>query len=172
MSTQVDQPDVEALRARLRQGEPVTATEWAAAEASARLAAEQQAAEAERAAQAAEAARQERIAALRTELPARLDDRPMEAARRKLEQAIRGWLTACAAYDTQWAEVRAALEQEALRGPLPADLAPTGDTGATLRLNGQEIRRARPQSGLRAAIWPVLVELYPRRSLSIDSPQD
>ena len=157
------------LEARLAAGQDVTPAELAEAEATERLARLRVEAATRAAVRRREAARRERIAAVRRELPARLDRKPMDRAQAKLAAAVDEYLRACVEFNEEQA---AAAEELRGLGELPPELAVDQPRYGSIEDGGTVYRPARPQTVIAGVVVEAIKRHYPRRTIRLDNPQD
>ncbi len=149
--------------------ETVTADDLLRAETELRIAKGRQNVAQRQAAARVEQARQERIAAIRADLPTRLDRTALEKTRQAMERAIEAYVAACAAYDRERADVWDELSRLGPRLPgITLNDAGYGNVTA----DGVDYRRARTQGGIAEVAKEAIRRHFPRHQISLDNPQD
>lgn len=162
-------PTVAGLLERLKAGGDVAPDELVRAEAAERLDRLRAEAADRAAADRAEAERHERIAALRADLPRRLDPAPIAEARAEMVAALDAWAAACARHDGALAAAHSALEA---LGPLPPDLHLDGHGRGSIVAGGATYRRALVQTTIAVEAAEAIKTHYPRQSIDLGRPTD
>lgn len=114
-------------------------------------------------------ARTARIAALKTELPARLSTDQIERARQHLADALDRFCLACREFDDERSAVFNELAQV---GPLPADIVIHGQGMSTIVVGASVYRPAPTQATINREATAAIQRHYPRTQISLDRPRD